>query len=88
MRRRRTAATPGPVLAKLKAAYPVLSGLGIGRLWAGWIDLKPASLPVISAVARMPGLFLATGFGGHGFGTSLGAGRLAAELIAGDAPSG
>lgn len=77
----------GPALAKLKAAYPALSGLGVGGLWAGWIDLTPDSLPVISAVERMPGLFLATGFSGHGFGIGPGAGRLAAELVAGGAPS-
>ena len=34
----------------------------------------------------MPGLFLNTGFSGHGFGIGPGAGRLAAELVAGDAP--
>ncbi len=77
----------GPAFAKLKAAYPVLSGFGIGELWAGWIDLTPNSLPVISAVARVPGLSLATSFSGHGLGIGLGAGRLTEELVAGDAPS-
>jgi len=77
----------GPALAKLKAAYPVLNGLGIGGLWAGWIDLTPDSLPVISAVEQLPGLFLATGFSGHGFGIGPGAGRLAADLVSGDTPA-
>ncbi len=77
------------MLAKLKAAYSALSRLGIGGLWAGWISLTPDLLPVILAVERMPGLFLslATCLRGHGSGIGSGAGRLAAELIAGGAPS-
>lgn len=77
----------GPALAKLKVTYPALSGLGIGGLWAGWIDLTPDSLPVISPVEPLPGLFLATGFSGHGFGIGPGAGRLAADLMLGDPPA-
>ncbi len=80
-------AVAAPALAKLKAAYPALSGLGIGGLWAGWIDMTPDSLPVISAVDRLPGFFLAAGFSGHGFGIAPGAGQLAADLVAGDPPS-
>ena len=34
----------------------------------------------------MPGFFLATGFSGHGFGIGPGAGRLMADLVAGDPP--
>jgi glycine/D-amino acid oxidase-like deaminating enzyme len=48
--------------------------------------VTPDSLPVISAVDALPGFFLATGFSGHGFGIGPGAGRLAADLTAGDAP--
>jgi glycine/D-amino acid oxidase-like deaminating enzyme len=76
----------GPALAKLKAAYPALGGLGVGGIWAGWIDMTPDSIPVISAIDALPGFFLATGFSGHGFGIGLGAGRLAAELTVGDVP--
>jgi glycine/D-amino acid oxidase-like deaminating enzyme len=46
----------------------------------------PDALPVISAVDRLRGFFLACGFSGHGFGTGPAAGRLAADVIAGDAP--
>lgn len=76
-----------PALAKVKAVYPALAGVGIGGLWAGWIDLTPDSLPVISAVETMPGFFLAAGFSGHGFGIGPGAGQLAADIITGDPPS-
>lgn len=51
------------------------------------MDVTPDSLPVISAVPGMPGLFLSTGFSGHGFGIGPGAGRLAADLVAGKTPS-
>ena len=47
---------------------------------------KPVSLPVTSMVERMPSLFLVTGLSVHGFSIGLGAGWLAAELIADDAP--
>ena len=46
----------------------------------------PDAVPVISAVDSLPGFFLATGFSGHGFGIGPGAGRLAADLVAGDTP--
>ena len=49
--------------------------------------MMPDGMPVISAVEALPGLFLATGFSGHGFGIGPGAGRLAADLVTGDAPS-
>ena len=71
----------------MKAAYAALSGLGIGGMWAGWIDMTPDAVPVISPVENLPGFFLATGFSGHGFGIGPGAGRLAADLVTGDPPS-
>jgi glycine/D-amino acid oxidase-like deaminating enzyme len=77
----------GPALAKVKAAYPALAGLGVGGIWAGWIDMMPDGIPVISPVETLPGFYLATGFSGHGFGIGPGAGRLAADLVAGDPPS-
>lgn len=80
-------AVAGPALAKVKAVYPALANIGIGGLWAGWIDLTPDSIPVISPVDALPGLFVAAGFSGHGFGIGPGAGQLAAELVTGARPS-
>ena len=57
----------------------------VGR-WAGYIDATPDLLPVISPVDSLPGLFLSTGFSGHGFGIGPGAGRLAADLVVGQTP--
>ena len=58
----------------------------IAQRWAGYIDVTPDAVPVISPVASRPGLVVATGFSGHGFGLGPGAGRLTADLVTGAAP--
>ena len=73
-------------LANLKAAYPVLRDVKVAERWAGMIDTTPDAVPVISPLEKLPGLYLATGFSGHGFGIAPAAARLAADLIAGDPP--
>jgi len=82
---------PVPAIARktkaaLDAAFPAFRSVGIAESWAGMIDVTPDAVPVISPVEAVPGLVLATGFSGHGFGIGPGAGRLAADLAAGDAP--
>lgn len=73
-------------LQNLAKAWPVFNNVAVRQAWAGMIDVTPDSLPVISPVAKVPGLTLASGFSGHGFGTSPAAGQLAADLILGTAP--
>jgi glycine/D-amino acid oxidase-like deaminating enzyme len=75
-----------PALRIVAAAYPALQGIAMARIWGGWIDSTPDAVPVISAVPQLPGCFVSTGFSGHGFGIGPAAGRLAADLVAGDAP--
>lgn len=70
----------------LKAAWPVFAQAQIEQAWAGTIDVTPDSIPVIGPVSKLPGLTLATGFSGHGFGTSPAAGQLAADLVSGHTP--
>jgi glycine/D-amino acid oxidase-like deaminating enzyme len=70
----------------LTAAFPVFARARIVQRWAGLIDVTPDAVPVISAVAALPGFYLATGFSGHGFGIGPGAGRLMADLVTGDTP--
>ncbi len=70
----------------LMAAWPVFEQARIAQTWAGTIDVTPDSNPVIGPVAQIPGLTVATGFSGHGFGTSPAAGHLAADLVSGHAP--
>jgi glycine/D-amino acid oxidase-like deaminating enzyme len=79
---------PDPyVLARARdsmaAAFPAFRGLAIEQSWGGMIDVMPDAIPVISAVDTMPGLFIATGFSGHGFGIGPGAGRLVADMATG-----
>lgn len=70
----------------LMAAWPVFEQAQIAQAWAGTIDVTPDSNPVIGPVAQIPGLTVATGFSGHGFGTSPAAGHLAADLVSGHTP--
>lgn len=84
---------PEPVLgileearANLARAFPGFAGMRVAESWAGLIDVTPDAVPAISPVAALPGLVLASGFSGHGFGIGPGAGRLAAELATGAPP--
>ena len=67
-------------------AFPAFAGMEVAQSWAGLIDVTPDAVPVIAPVAAVPGFFLASGFSGHGFGIGPGAGRLMADLVAGDPP--
>lgn len=73
-------------LRNLRAAWPVFDKLQIVQSWAGTIDVTPDSDPVISGVAQVPGLTIASGFSGHGFGTGPAAGHLAADLVSAHTP--
>ncbi len=69
--------------AGLERRLPALAGIEFEEAWAGMIDVTPDVVPVMDAVDEVPGLFLATGFSGHGFGIGLGAGRVMADLVEG-----
>ncbi|MFX8696499.1 FAD-binding oxidoreductase, partial [Acinetobacter baumannii] len=60
--------------------------VAIAKSWAGQIDVLPDALPVIDAPAELPGLIVATGFSGHGFGLGPAVGRVAAALATGRPP--
>jgi glycine/D-amino acid oxidase-like deaminating enzyme len=74
-------------LAAFHALFPALADLEVDYGWAGVIEATPDAIPVLDALPGLSGLFVATGFSGHGFGFGPIAGRLMAELIAGEAPS-
>ncbi len=73
-------------LAKLTQAFPAFAQARVVQEWAGMIDVTPDAVPVISPVDAVPGLIVATGFSGHGFGIGPGAGRLVADLATGATP--
>ena len=79
-------AVRGQALSRLGGTLPALARVEVRERWAGRIDVTPDTLPVIDQVADLPGLYLATGFSGHGFGIGPGAGRLAAQLLQGRTP--
>lgn len=60
--------------------FPSLSEIKIVRSWAGWMDSCADHVPVISTVEEVPGLILACGFTGHGFGISPAVGLLLSQL--------
>ncbi len=65
---------------------PALKGTKITATWAGYIDSTPDGVPVIGEASGQPGLILAAGFSGHGFGIGPGSGHLIADLVTGAAP--
>ena len=62
---------------------PALKSTKLSAAWAGYIDSTPDGVPAIGEIAALPGLILAAGFSGHGFGLGPGAGHLIADIVAG-----
>lgn len=67
--------------------FPVLADLKIVRTWVGWMDSCADLVPVISHVEEVPGLIVACGFSGHGFGIAPPVGLLLSELATGAKPT-
>ena len=51
----------------LRRWVPPLAEAPFEEAWAGMIDTTPDVVPVMDEVPAWPGLFVATGFSGHGF---------------------
>lgn len=83
--------TPNADLVKgmardMAAMFPHLGEVRVKTAWAGMIDALPDDVPVVDRVASVPGLTIATGMCGHGFGIGPAFGRIAAELAMGRDP--
>ncbi|WP_126975784.1 NAD(P)/FAD-dependent oxidoreductase [Frigidibacter oleivorans] len=83
---------PAPNLRRLETvragfarAFPQLGEVKIATAWAGMIDTMPDIVPVVDA-APIPGLTIATGMCGHGFGIGPAFGRIVADLVRGRDP--
>ncbi len=72
--------------ARAAELLPPLGRAGIAGAWAGFVDSTPDGVPGIGEVPEVPGLILAAGFSGHGFGIGPGAGHLIADLVTGAPP--
>ena len=70
----------------IRNRLPPLEGIVLEEAWAGMIDMTPDIVPVLDEVNDRPGLFVATGFSGHGFGIGPGAGRVMSSLVLGESP--
>jgi glycine/D-amino acid oxidase-like deaminating enzyme len=67
----------------LNVVYPTLKNTEIVESWAGMIDTTPDIVPVIGEEDDLPGLHIATGLSGHGFGSGPGVGKAIAALVTG-----
>ncbi len=72
--------------ARLGQRYPALAGVKLAEAWAGMIDVTPDAVPVLGQSHDFPGLYLATGLSGHGFGIGPGVGRVMADVLTGRDP--
>lgn len=73
----------GEMRAGLDACFPEIAKAPFVETWAGMIETSPDIKPIISVVDELPGLYVATGFSGHGFGIGPGAGHAIAGMITG-----
>ncbi len=84
MEKRRAYVNPRRTLMTLAQAprvVPAFKNLNIIRVWSGIEGYMEDSRPVMGPSARVPGLYYAFGFSGHGFQLGPGVGDVMAELI-------
>ncbi|MEO9338845.1 FAD-binding oxidoreductase [Mesorhizobium sp. SB112] len=67
-----------------RALFPQFREVRFKASWAGMIDAMPDVVPIVDHVAAIPGLVVATGMSGHGFGIGPGMGRVLSHLIQGN----
>jgi gamma-glutamylputrescine oxidase len=63
----------------MEAMYPSLRGVPVDVAWSGLLPFLRHRLPVVTQVS--PGVWVATGFGGHGLALTTMAGRLIGAAI-------
>ena len=61
--------------------FPCLKNVKVVRTWAGYYDQCIDVLPVIDNIKEVPGLTVAFGFSGHGFGISPAVSLALSELM-------
>jgi glycine/D-amino acid oxidase-like deaminating enzyme len=85
-------ASPDPTVAGMAQTFgvlgdhiPALQGIPVERTWGGIAPQTGDGLPVVSAIAKLPGLFVGSG---HAYGATVGpgSGRVLADLILGRDP--
>ena len=66
-----------------EARFPEIGRPEIKSAWAGMIDSMPDIVPIVDHVPALPGLIMATGMSGHGFGIGPGFGQIIAQMVTG-----
>ena len=70
----------------IEGYIPLLKDAKIVRTWGGWLDLTTDGVCILGKCHEVPGLILACGFNGHGFGTAPAVGYMMAQLAVGEEP--
>jgi len=65
---------------------PALADAPIARAWAGLYEMTPDANPIIGTAREVDGFYVIAGFSGHGFQHSPAAGRILADVVAGQDP--
>jgi gamma-glutamylputrescine oxidase len=68
------------LLADLAQVYPELNGVAVAHAWAGQMGFARHRMPVVAPLAA--GLWVTTGFAGHGLNTTTMGGELLAAALA------
>ena len=76
-----SAATLRRMRQKFDQKLPMFRDLPFLESWSGMIDAMPDVVPVMDAIDKINGLYVATGFSGHGFGIGPAAGKIMANLM-------
>lgn len=61
--------------------FPSMGNVKVIRGWSGWMDISPDDSMMIGEAKDISGLFIACGFSGHGFGLSVGVGKVMSEIM-------
>ncbi|HEV3233435.1 MAG TPA: FAD-binding oxidoreductase [Candidatus Dormibacteraeota bacterium] len=69
------------------ARFPALEQARVQTGWAGLYEVTPDHQPLIGEMPARPGLWMCTGFSGHGFMQAPAVGELCGDLIVGREPA-
>lgn len=76
----------GATCRAVEGYIPLLKDAKIVRFWGGWLDMTADGTYIMGPAEEVPGLLLACGFNGHGFGTGPAVGYIMAKLAMGEEP--
>jgi glycine/D-amino acid oxidase-like deaminating enzyme len=69
------------ILPTLRQRLPRYGNVQLQRGWAGHYAITPDENPILGPHPELPGLFMATGFSGHGVMLAPASGKVLSEII-------